>query len=285
MAWGNILTQVASAANPALGAGVSFLNNLFQSNDEEKKAKQAENAYYAALAQQKQLAELSAQTASQRAAFEKAMKDRILLQTGELGSTLRAAQRSMGAMPQFKQDTINQDYATTKAGMMQNFNDMLTLVESQGRAAQIDRLGGAGSIAADNDRMNALIKRYSPELINIDNQAYEAAVGRATSSMGLINTNRKNTLDEITGVLNPQINAETNLLTGGGTDITNLMNSYASYQKEVGDLATSRASLNNARDEKVKASLGALLYETFNQNKSPRDTTRLSNGDTIYWNR
>ena len=278
MAWGNILTQVASAANPALGAGVSFLNNLFQSNDEEKKAKKAENEYYAALAQQKQLAELSAQTASQRAAFEKAMKDRILLQTGEMGSTLRAAQRSMGAMPQFNQDTINQDYATTKAGMMQDFNNMLTLVESQGRAAQIDRLGGAGSIAADNDRMNALIKRYSPELINIDNQAYEAAVGRATSSMNLINQNRKNTLDEITGVLNPQINAETNLLTGGGTDITNLMSSYKSYSNEVGDLATSTASVNEAKNKTTEASLGALLAQVFNNGNSSRDTTRLSKG-------
>ena len=61
MAWGNILSQVGTfTGGPLIGAGVSFLGNLLDSNDQKKKAKKAENEYYAALAQQKQLAELTA---------------------------------------------------------------------------------------------------------------------------------------------------------------------------------------------------------------------------------
>lgn len=273
MAWGNILTQVATHANPALGAGVSFLNNLFQSNSQEKKAKKAENAYYAALAQQRQLAELSAQTAAQRASFEKAMKDRILTQTGEMGSTLRAAQRNMGAMPQYNQDTVNQDYAKTKAAMMQDFNDMLTLVESQGRSAQMERLGGAGSTAADNDRMNALMKRFTPELQKIDDAAYDSAVNRSMNVMNLINTNRQNTLNELVGVITPQMNAEMNLLGQGALiDMSNPMNQHGYYMNNVGLLATSKNKVANDQAPKTEASLGTLLAQVFNRPQTEQIT-------------
>lgn len=188
-----------------------------------------------------------------------------LMQTGEMGATLRAAQSNMGAMPQFNQDTINQDYAATKSTMMQDFNDMLRLVESQGRSSQMERLGGAGSMAADNDRMNALMKRYTPELQKIDDAAYDSAVARATSTMGLINTNRQNTLNEISGLYNPQINAETNLLTGGGTDISNLINTSRGYSNEAGDLATSRSAIAEDKTKVANASLGALLAQVYNR--------------------
>lgn len=265
MAWGNILSQVVGAINPGLGAGVSFLSNIMDSSSQKKKAKQAENEYYAALAQQKQLAQISAQTAQQRAAFEAAMKQRILTQTGELGSTLRAAQQNMGAMPQFNQDTINQDYAATKAGMMQDFTSMLELVESQGRAGQISRLGGAGSTAADNDRMNALVKRFTPELQKIDDAAYDSAVGRATNSMNLINTSRQNTLGELAGVINPQLNAEMQLLSGSPTDITALINGQGGYLNQTSANSSNQSRASGTLDANTQASLGALLSQVFNR--------------------
>jgi len=265
MPWGSILTQVATKANPVLGAGVSFISNILNEREQSKKAKQAENEYYASLAQQRELAALSAQTASQRAAFEAAMKERILTQNGELGSTLRAAQRNMGAMPQFNEDTINQDYSRNKATMMQDFNDMLTLVESQGRAAQIERLGGAGSTAATNDRMNALIKRFTPELQKIDDAAYDAAINRSQNKMTLINTNRSNTLNELKDTLQPQITNDMGLLTQGGTDITTLTNSNANYTNRVYTDAANEATAKGDTEAKIDASLADLLSKVFNR--------------------
>lgn len=278
MGWGDILTQVGTfALGPTAGAGISFASNFLKNQEAEKEAKAQKNSYYEALAQQKQLTQIAANTASQRAAFEQAMKDRILAQTGELGSTLRAAQTAMGAMPQYDVGRINQDYQSTKSTMMNDFTSMLKLVESQGRATQIDRLGGAGSTAADNDRMSALIKQYSPELQKIDDAAYDSAVSRGTNTMNLINTGRQNTLNELKGVISPQLDAEMNLLTQGGTDITNLMNSSKAYLNEAGDLATGTAAAAGNSATKSSASLGALLSQVYNKT-SPAYT-----GSTADW--
>jgi hypothetical protein len=281
MGWGDVLTTaVTGVAGAGAGSGVGFLSNLLNQVEGQQKADKAENAYYAALAQQKQLAQIAGQTAAQRAAFEKAMKERILTQTGDLGSTLRAAQTAMGAMPQVNQTTINSDYAATKQTMMGDFQNMLKLVESQGRAGQIERLGGAGSMAADNDRMNALMKQYSGELQKIDDAAYDSAISRATNQQNLINTNRQNTLNEISGVYNAQLNPELQLLTSGGTDITNLMNSQSGYLNQTGELATNTAKANEANSKITSASLGALLAQTYNN----PNQTRLKDGSVINWN-
>lgn len=280
MGWGDILTTAVSGFTGKSQNTLSFLSNLVDQIGSQKKADKTENDYYAALAQQKKLSQIAAQTAAQRAAFEQAMKDRILTQTGDLGSTLRAAQTAMGAMPQVNQSTINADYAATKQTMMGDFQNMLKLVESKGRARQIERLGGAGSMAADNDRMNALMKQYSGELQKIDDAAYDSAIGRATNQQNLINTNRQNTLNEISGVYNAQLNPELQLLTSGGTDITSLMNGQSGYLNQTGELATNIAKANEANSKITSASLGALLAQTYNN----PNQTRLKDGSVINWN-
>lgn len=259
--WGNILGQIVGKASPALGNLINFGSGILDKIQSDKNAKTQSNSYYAALAQQQQMSKLASATAEQRAMFEKAMKDRILAQTGDLGSTMRAAQRNMGAMPQFDQAKVNTDYANTKATMMNDFNDMLKLVESQGRSSQIERLGGADSYAANNDRMNALMKRYTPEIQKIDDAAYDSALSRATNTQNLISKNRSDTLGEIKGVYDSQIDQEQKLLQTGGTDISNLMNSTANT------LSTTRAEASDA-DAMARNdtnTLGALLARTFNK--------------------
>ena len=166
MAWGNVLSRVGGAIfGEEAGNVIGFGGSLLEQLNRDKDSKTAQNAYYAALAEQRRMAGLATQTATQRAEFERAMKERLLTQTGDMGANMRSAQVAMGAMPQFNQGKIDQDYSNTKATMMNDFTDMVKLVESQGRSAQIERLGGAGSMTADNDRMSSLIKRFNPEQI------------------------------------------------------------------------------------------------------------------------
>ena len=232
--WGSILSSAVSAyaPNSKVGALVNFGSSISDKISTDKKSKKVSSAYYAALANQKQLSDLATQTAAQRAQFEESMRSRILTQTGDLGSTLRQAQTNLGAMPQFDQAKVNSDYANTKATMTNDFTDLLKLVESQGRSSQIERLGGANSYGADSSRMSALIKRYSPELQKIDDAAYDSALNRATNTQNLVNKNRSDTLGEIKGVYDAQIDPETKLLGTGSTDITTLAN-------------TNSASINN----------------------------------------
>lgn len=259
--WGQILGQAAGFVNPKYGNIINFGAGILDKIQSDKVSRTQTNSFYSALANQQQLGQLATQTAAQRSRFEEAMKNRILTQTGDLGSTLRAAQTNMGAMPQFNQGTIERDYSNTKATLTNDFNDMLKLVESQGRASQIERLGGARSYAADNDRMNALIRRYTPELQKIDDAAYDSAISRATNRQNLISRNRSDTLGEIKGVFDAQIDPETKLLNDGGTDISNLINSNASAVKSAGASAEDADAM--ARTDTT--SLGALLARTFNR--------------------
>lgn len=267
-AWGSILSQLGGAAfGGTAGALINFGGNLINSLESDKAAKKAKNSYYAALAEQRQLAQVATQVAQQRAQFEEAMKTRILSQTDTMGNTMRAAQTAMGAMPQFDQGRIDQDYATTKSTMMNDFNDMLKLVESQGRTSQIERLGGAGSYAADTSRMSALTKRFAPELQKLDSAAYDAALSRASNTQNLISKNRSDTLKEIEGLYDPQIQRETALLTGGGTDISNLINSNNGYLNQIGTTATGEGAVSSSRDKDLSASLGVLLSQVFNKTR------------------
>ena len=260
--WGNILgTMVGGNAGNLINFGSSILDKL----QTDKEAKTVKNSYYAALAQQQEMGKMATATAAQRAAFEKAMKDRILTQTGDLGTTMRSAQRGMGAMPQFDQAKINTDYTNTKATMMNDFNDMLKLVESQGRSNQMERLGGADSYAASNDRMNALIKRYNPELQKIDDAAYGSAVSRATNTQNLISKSRADTLGEIKGIYDSEIDPELKLLKAGGTDISNLMNSNSSAVNSASSAMSSAEQNQGATDTILSGNLGTLLARTFNR--------------------
>ena len=286
MGWGDtILTGIgALTGNTTIQSGVSFLSNLIKSNEAEKENKQAQNDYYKALAQQKQTAALASEVAKQRAVFEAAMKNRILEQTGTMGATLRAAQASMGAAPTVDTGRIKQDYQATKSAMMDDFTKLVSLVESQGRADQIERLGGAGSYAADQSRMNALIKQYAPELQKIDDAAYDSAVGRAGATYDLLNKSRTNTLNEIQGLYSPEISANTNLLTGGSTDIAAPSNIISGNLSDA--TATAKGAQKAAGDTSntLSTSLGDILGRVFNPNGSQYWTTSLPNGDTINWN-
>ena len=263
--WGNILGTIVGKYSEGGGNLINFGSAILDKINSDKEAKTAKNSYYAALAQQQEMSKMATATAAQRAAFEKAMKDRILTQTGDLGTTMRSAQRGMGAMPQFDQAKINTDYTNTKATMMNDFNDMLKLVESQGRSNQMERLGGADSYAASNDRMNALIKRYNPELQKIDDAAYDSAVSRATNTQNLISKNRSDTLGEIKGIYDSEIDPELKLLQAGDTDISNLMNSNASGVNSAYSEMVKTGAMANTDTKAVYPSLGELLAKTFNK--------------------
>ncbi len=276
MPWGDALNDptiwgtIGQAVLPGpVGAGVNFLSNLVTSGQEKRKADEAERSYYSALSRQKQLAELSMRIAKSRAAYEETLKNRIMSQTGELGANLRSAQKAMGAMPQFNETSVNKTYQDNRERMLTDFNQMLRIVESQGRAAQAERLGGAGSMAADDTRMTALIRQYAPELDKIDNNAYEAAVARETAKMGLFNTSRQNTLKEISDVLSPQITAETQLLGTGPNEIQTSNQITSGLTNELYGLSEKTAQGSGNASNNTSDALGALLAELYGSQKRP----------------
>ncbi len=265
MAWGELLSTLASATgNDGIAAGISFFSNLNKSREADKESKTAKNEYYAALARQKQLAELAASTAAQRAQFESILKSNIMSQTGTMGATLRKAQSEMGAMPQYNQGRINADYQATKSTMMNDFNDMLRLVESQGRSSDIDRLGGAGSTAVADTRLNSLVKRFQPELQKIDDAAYDSALNRATTQNNLINQNRQNTLNEIGSLYEPELKYNGALLQNNG------------------DMSTPN-DLNTKYGQTQAATSRSADVTSGNASASMSDALRVALGDLFKW--
>lgn len=213
MGWGDVLADIApTLIGGKAGAGISFIGNLLGMKENSDREDAGKSAYYQALAQQKAAGEIANQVNQQRAAWEQALRTSAVGQNSELTNTLKQAQIAMGAMPQFNQGTLNADYSQTKGYMMNDFMDALKLVESQGRSNQIERLGGATSNTADNDRLRSLMKQYTPELAKIDRSAMDQAIARQTGTMGLFNQNRVNTLSEINSIYEPVIKNTTSLI-------------------------------------------------------------------------
>lgn len=271
MGWGEILSTIGAAATggSSLGNTVGFLGNLISYGEESKKQDQSESDYYRAIAQQKQIAQQQAAIAQQKAAWDEALRTRIATDSGQMGYDMKAAQQGMGAMPQFNQGTLDQDYQSTKSYMMTDFMDMLNMVESQGRSNEIERLGTATSSTAANDRMRSLMKQYTPQLAEIDRSAMDQALRRQTGTMDLINTNRQNTLNEIEGVYQPKITADTNLLNNTGYD-----NAANSAGVAWGGLSDEYKTLNKGQNDGMADALQTMkerIAATYNKTTSTRD--------------
>jgi len=261
--WGSLLSTAATKfIGPQAGALVNFGSSVIDQFDRDKKAKTVDNTYYSALANQQQMSTLAAETAAQRAAFESALKTRALQTTGDLGTSMRAAQSGMGAMPQFDQGKIDRDYQTTKSTMMTDFNDMLKLVDSQGRAAQMERLGGADSYQASTDRMGALVRSYAPQLQKIDDAAYDSAVSRATNTQSLISKSRGDTLSEIEGVYNAELDPQIKMM--ANNDVSGLINSSNSGMESVAKAKTNANESAGATFDTTQNSFSELL-KAFNR--------------------
>lgn len=261
--WGSLLSTLATKfISPSAGALVNFGSGIIDKLETDKNTKKASNAYYAALANQQQMSQLAARTAAQRAAFEEALKTRAMTLTGDLGTSMRAAQTGMGAMPQFDQGRIDRDYQTTKSSMMTDFNDMLKLVDSQGRAAQMERLGGADSYQASTDRMSALVKSFAPKLQQLDDAAYDSAVNRAANTQNLISKNRSDTLGEIKGIYDAELDPTMKLLSGN--DISSLANASVAGMQTLSAEKASANESSGATQDITQNSLDALL-KAFNR--------------------
>lgn len=265
MGWGDILFGVLqSSSNPLISAGASFANTFLTQQQQESQTKKASNEYYKALAQQQQLSQIAAQMAQQRAQYEAMIKSRMMSTSSAMQNQLFAAQNNMGAMPQFDEGRVKQDYQATKSSMMQDFTDLLKLVESQGRASQFERLGGAGSMAADDLRMNALVKQYSPELQKIDDAAMDSALSRANKTMDLYKSSRSNTLDEISGLYGKSLEADRAILQANGNPLDGVGAINSSYDNTLSRLTDTEKSSKEAGVDTSKQ-LGVLLSRITNR--------------------
>lgn len=274
MGWGDTLSDPSlwstiggAAIGGPVGSGVQFLGNLLNFKNNKDKETQSESEYANALAQQKALMQLQMQLAQQQSAWDEALRSNIMGLSDAQTQTMATAQNSMGAMPQFNPATLERDYQTTKSGMMSDFMGALKMIESQGRSDQIERLGGANSRTADNDRLRSLMKQYAPQLTEIDNAAYSGALQRQTGTMGLFNTNRENTLNEIKSIYQPGITNNTALLsnTSANSSVNNAANMAGNNASMHLADNTSNANANAAILERMKGQ----MMETFNPTYNP----------------
>ena len=183
--WSSILGTLGSMIGGSTGGLITAGTSAYDYYKASQQNQKVEDGYYGALANSQKMNEIAAQIAANRAQTEAALRQSILNQTGQMSSDLFAAQNNMGAMPQFDQGRIDQEYSDRKATLTNDFMNMINLVESQGRAGQITRLGGAGSVQADQDRATAIATKYAPMLAQIDQQAMDGALSTATNTQNL----------------------------------------------------------------------------------------------------
>lgn len=242
MAWGTLFTDTdflnavlgGTGGDPLLSAGIQLLS-----------AGKSGTEYASALKQSKQLLNLEAQTARDRAAAESTSRNLIMSRSAELGGALRQAYTAMGPQTPINEGQIAADYGALKATGMADLNDLIELTSSQGYAGGLAQRGGAESQAIEGARQTALVKQFAPQVSAVSNTAWDQAIARATGRQNLMNQSRQNIYGEISGVVQPEISGYTATLNPAATTaaITGSAQSAASREKNV---ASERENSNTA---------------------------------------
>lgn len=293
MVWGQILASPEFLNTVATGifgedSRLTDLVNLAGAGyglyDDARKNQQAEDNYEDAVASQTQMLQLLSRQYQAQTQYDAELRARILAQTGNLSSSLMNAYNDLGAQPVVTSGDVAADYGQIKASKMADFNDMVGMITSQSVANQYSRLGGADSYSADQGREAALVKQFTPQLMALDNDAMNEAIGRNSNLTGLYNTNRSNILNEIAGVYAPGISAETNMYrpeysASASGNLIGLLGSFARDQSEAQATRATNAqgSLNNLTSA-IQKILGGGQQTTNTETLSEEEKERIRNG-------
>ena len=156
---------------------------------------------------QRRIAERELTMASQTAADEQAMRDRILGRVSEFDDELKYKMASLGDMPQINGQEIANTYRSINSDAMDKYYKTVELASSTGKADAIRR--GMDRSTQYSDKTAALIEKSAGVIPAIDQASFDAAIARSKDYQSAIYNSRKNSLDELTGVMTGAINYET----------------------------------------------------------------------------
>lgn len=203
-----------------------------------------------------QLTEAQLQMTQQRYADERAIRDRVLNRAAQLDGALKAAAERMGSRVGVSPDDVFRNYQTFRTQLMDDYNDVLDRVSSQGFADAAAR-GMDRSTQMDAARAD-LAARAADYLPKLDQSAWDAAINRSRGYADTLNYGRGATLDEIGAIYGGAADLERGLVTSQAPGM--MQNSIANQGTLAGNAAQRAAD--------AQSGFGTTLAN-FNQTVAP----------------
>lgn len=264
----------ASVYGNLFDMGMSYLQN-------QREQQAAANARY----MQEQLVQQQAQLASQRAAEETQLRQRTLDRAAQLDLALKGAMAKLGPRVGVNPGDIYNNYTTFRTQIMDDYNDTVDRISSQGFANAIRR--GMDSSTQFDEEKATLARKAASELPKLDQAAFDAAIARSKSYADSLNYGREATMKEFSDMTNSVANIEKNLLTNNaGNLMSGASSSYSTVANAYGNQADdSQEFLGNAVGrftEKIAPNIGYAFGEGGTFTDTSDAATELAKYKSIY---
>ena len=209
MAFGDVLGKMAGSFFDEGSRGQalsSFMGNIYDIGDSYFRNRRDQEMADAALRMQAQVAQQQMNNAATAAQDERAVRQRMLDRAAQLDRELQIAQNKLGARADVDAGDIYNNYQTFRTQIMDDYNDTLDRISSQGYADAIRR-GMDRSTQMDDERAT-LARKAAEELPKLDQAAFDAAIQRSQSYADSLNYGRDATLKEVNDMYNAVANME-----------------------------------------------------------------------------
>jgi hypothetical protein len=225
----------------------------------QKQADRDREAYENALAQQQMIANQQLQVAAQRAAEESALRGGIVSRSQQLEAAINQARAAMGPMPTATQGDINTNYQQIRQMYMDDLNNTIDRVSSQGYADAISK--GMDRSDRFRDTQRDLSQEYASQLRKIDQEAYNAAINRVGTNQKTLMEGRENVYSDLgAGYQSGIDNLKSVLPTNAGSVYNNAQTAAQNLRSEMGDTAVDSAGNVGTTQANLDKYMGNMDY-------------------------
>ena len=213
MAYGDTLGKFAgSFFEPGSQAAAfsSFLGNVYDIGDSYFQNRKDQQRADAALRLQAQVAQEQMNMAAQSARDERAIRQRILDRVAMLDQDLLSQRAKLGERVGVNAGDIYNNYQTFRTQIMDDYNDTIDRISSQGFADAISR--GMDRSTQFEESQADLARKAASELPKLDQAAFDQAIARSQSYADTLNYGRDAALKETNDMYKSVIDLEASVM-------------------------------------------------------------------------
>lgn len=213
MAYGDTLGKLAGSffepgsRNQAFS---SFMGNLYDIGDSYFQNRKAQQKADAARRLEAQVAQQQMNFAAQQAADERAIRQRILDRVAMLDQDLLNQKAKLGPRVGVNAGDVYNNYQTFRTQIMDDYNQTVDRISSQGFADAIRR--GMDRSTQFDDSQAKLARTAAAELPKLDQAAFDQAIQRSKSYADTLNYGRDASLKETNDMYKSVIDLEASML-------------------------------------------------------------------------
>lgn len=243
----------------------SFMGNIYDIGDSYFRNRRDQQMADASLRLQAQVAQQQMNNAAQQAADERQLRQRMLDRAAQLDQELMSARAKLGDRAGVNAGDIYNNYQSFRTQIMDDYNQTVDRISSQGYADAIRR--GMDRSTQYTDSQADLARKAAGELPKLDQAAFDAAINRSKAYADSLNYGRDSTLKEVNDMYSAVANLEAKAMPNNAAGaLANAYTSSSNFAATQGNRAADSqdymgAALGNFREKVAPNARYALTGE------------------------